>query len=347
MILKAYKYRIYPDAKASQQLAQHFGAVRFVYNTALDLRQRYYQQFAKGISKRSVQDQFVALKKTPEFDWLNTINSQAILAALGHVHTAYQNFFRGTTRHPKFKSRKSGWQSFQAPQHVKVNFDMHCIQLPKIGWIKANLHRDFVGNIKTCTIKRNPAGHYYISVLVETPDELPIKSEIHEESTRGIDLGIKDFAIYDTGDKVANPRFLQINLARLGIEQKKLSRRKKGSNRRDKQKRGVARKYLSITNHRNNFLHQTSSALLRDSQAETVALEDLNLKGMIRNRKLSRHIADVAWGRFVEMLRYKAEWSGKNILFCNRFAPSTKTCSCGAVNHNLTLSDREWDCPEY
>ncbi len=346
MILKAYKYRLYPDAEAREKLAQHFGAARFVYNTALDLRKRYYEQFGRGISKRDVQNQFVTLKKTDEFVWLYDINSQAILATLGHVHTAFSNFFSGRARFPRFKSKKSGWQSYQCPQHVQVDFEYGMVKIPKIGWVKAKFHRSFEGAIKTCTIKRNPSGHYTISVLVETEETLPTKPAIDEQSTIGLDLGLKHFLIQDDGSKIDNPQFLQQGLERLGIEQKKLSRKKKGSNQYKKQKQIVAKTHNKISNQRHNFLHQTSSMLLRDNQAATVAMEDLHVKGMVRNKKLSRHIIDVAWGKFVELVAYKCDWRGKNLIFANRWAPTSKQCACGTINHELKLSDRQWCCPD-
>ena len=345
MILKAYQYRIYPNSGAAEQIAQHFGAVRFVYNTALELRNRYYQQFGKGISKRAVQDQFVALKRTPEFVWLNQINSQAILSALEHLHNTYLNFFNGKAKFPRFKSKKSSWQSYQMPQHVKVDFDRQQVQLPKIGWVNAKLHRQFAGEIKTCTLKQLPSGHYRLTVLVECAGELPAKPVIKEQATQGIDLGLSHFAILDNGEKLDNPKFLQRSLGRLGIVQKQLSRMKKGSINHKQQKRRVAKQHLAITNQRSNFLHQQSTTLVRDSQAATLAIEDLHVKGMIRNKKLSRHIADVGWGRFVQMLSYKADWYGKNLLRCNRFAPSSKQCECGHINHGLRLKDRVWTCP--
>lgn len=345
MILKAYQYRIYPDSEAVLQIAQHFGAARFVYNTALELRNRYYQQFGKGISKRAVQDQFVALKSTAEFAWLNQIYSQTILSALEHVHSAYLNFFKGKAKFPRFKSKKSSWQSYQMPQHVKVDFDNGQVQLPKIGWVKAKLHRRFEGEIKTCTLKQLPSGYYRLTVLVETAEELPTKPALKEESTQGIDLGLSHFVILDNGQKTKNPKFLQRGLQRLGIVQKQFSRRQKGSKSHKEQKQKVAKQHLAVTNKRNNFLHQQSTTLVRDNQAETLAIEDLHVKGMIRNKKLARHIADVSWGRFVQMLGYKVDWYGKNLIRCNRFAPSSKQCECGHVHHGLTLKDRIWTCP--
>jgi putative transposase len=345
MIQKAFKYRLYPNASERSQIDQHFGAVRFVYNTALEMKRRYYDRVGKGLSKRKIQDQFVALKNTPEFSWLYEINSQSILAALGHVESAYQNFFQGRAQFPQFKSRKNHWQGYQCPQHVDVDFETGRVKIPKIGWVKAKLHRRFEGKIKTCTVKRNPCGHYTISVLVETPETLPATKPIKAATTRGYDLGLSHFLINDEGEKIANPRFLLHALERLGIEQKKLARKKAGSNNRSQQRLTVARRHQIVANQRHHFLHEQSSKLLSDSQVETVALEDLHIKGMIRNRRLARHIADVAWGRFVEFVEYKAQWRGKHVIRCSRWAPSSKSCHCGYVNQELSLAERQWICP--
>ena len=344
MTLKAYKYRVYPTKNEQKSFFQHFGVKRFVFNTALEMKTRHYNQYGKGLSKRAIQDQFVALKSAYGFEWLKEVNSQSILAALDNVHTAFKNFFNGHNRFPKYKSRKCGWQSYQCPQHVQVDFEKNQIKIPKIGWVKAKVHREFDGKIKTCTISKNPAGKLHISVLVDVNSELPVKPAISPDTTKGFDLGLTDFLIGEDGSRVSNPRHLKQSLPRLAIEQKKLARKQKGSRGREKQKKIVATLHNKITNQRNDFLHKTSIRLLRDNQAETIAMEDLNVKGMILNKKLSRHIADVAWSRFVEFVTYKADWLGKNLIFCGRWLPSSKQCDCGHKKNKLTLADRVWTC---
>jgi len=346
MIQKAFKYAIFPNQEQQQSFAQHFGVSRFVYNVGIDIRDKYYQQHGKGISKRAVQDNFVFLKKTPEYSWMNDVNSQSILASLGNLHTAYQKFLSGCAGHPKYKSVKSGWQSFQCPQHVEVDFEKGTVKLPKIGEVKTNFHREFEGKVKTCTIKKTPADTYYVSVLVEIDEVLPEKTVVLEKETIGVDLGIKDFAITSDGGKVSNPRFLNGSLKLLKQLQKQLSRMRKGSSNYKKLKQKIARLHFKIANQRNDFLHKVSHNLLSEKQVATVAIEDLHVKGMIKNHKLARHIADVAWGRFVEFLKYKADWNGLNIIQCGRFQPSSKQCSCGYLNKDLKLSDRQWYCPE-
>ncbi len=344
MIQRAFKYKLTPNTKQAERFAQHFGAARFIYNTALDMKRRHYEREGKGLTKREVQDQFVALKGTPEFAWLYDINSQSILATLEHVHRAYQNFFRGNARFPRFKSRKSYWRSYQCPQHVRVDFHEQRVHLPKIGWVKARLHREFDGKIKTCTIKRAPSGDYSISILVEIDSKLPPKPSIEETTTRGIDLGLANFYTDCCGDKVASPKPLNQSLERLAVLQKRFARLKKGSALREAQRLRIARLHQRITNQRNDFLHKQAYRLLSDNQAETIAMEDLNVEGMGRNSKLARHIKDVAWGRFTQFLTYKSDWFGKNLIQCGRFDPSSRQCNCGAINNTLTLADRSWIC---
>lgn len=344
--MKGYKYRIYPNAEQSEIFAQHFGTARFVYNTALEMKKRYYDQYGKGLSKRAIQDQFVALKKTEEFDWLNTINSQSILAALGNVHTAYQNFFRGNAEFPKFKKKYSGWQSFQCPQHVTIDFENGLINLPKIKeGIKINFHREFEGEIKTVTIKRTPTGKYTATILVDDGVENPIRTTIDPGNSIGIDIGITHFLIDSEGGKIENPKILKQSLDRLAIEQRKLSRKKDGSANRAKQKRVVAQVHETVANKRYDFIQQQSAKLAINSQVTSFAVEDLNIKGMVKNRKLSRAISDCGWGMFLKALQYKCDWNGKNLLKIDRFAPSSKTCSaCGTKVDKLPLSIREWQC---
>lgn len=342
---KAYKYRLYPTAKQQEQLAQHFGCARFVYNWVLDQRKSHYEETGKTLSKRALQDKLVHEEKKNN-PWLREVNSQTLLAALGHAIDAYSRFFKGQAKFPRFKSRKNNWQGYQCPQNVKVNFATGAVQLPIIGWVKAKLHREFVGDIKTCTIKKTPHGSYQISVLVEDHQLLPEPAAIDASKTLGVDVGITHFAITSEGEKFDNPRFLNESLPKLRALGQSLSRKKKGSKNREKARHRIAKKHYQVARQREHFLHEQSNKLLSDNQAETVALEDLHIKGMLKNRKLARHIADVSWSRFSELLSYKAKWRGKNIIYCGRFAPSSKQCCCGYRNRQLSLSDRAWICPE-
>jgi putative transposase len=346
MTLKAFKYRIYPNSEQVELINQHFGHARYIFNWSLALRQRYYRMFGKTLSKRHIQDRLVWKKDQDKWSWLKDVNSQSLLASLMHMDTAYANFFRGNTAFPRFKSKYSGWQSFQAPQHAKVDFDDNAIHLPKLKWVKARLHRQFEGKVKTVTLKRSPSGKFYASVLVETTDAIPEKDTVSEDRTVGIDLGLNKFATFDNGDVVDNPKFLNHQLATLRRQQRILSRKKKGSGNYARQKRLVARFHERVANARENFNHQVTSHLADKNHATTIVLEDLMVKGMVRNKKLARHISDTAWGQFRRFMEYKTEWSGKNLVFIDRFYPSSKTCSsCGHIDRSLLLEDRTYDCP--
>ena len=344
-MLNAYKYRIYPTKAQAAQLACHFGCARHVYNSALAAKEKHYQETGKNLSKRAIQDAMVLSKKSA-FQWLRDVNSQSLLASLDNLDRAFANFFSGRAKFPRYKKKHSGWQSFQCPQHVTVDAEASVIHLPKIKGIKAKLHRPLSGKIKTVTIKRNPSGHYFASVLVENEMVLPIASPVIAEQTIGLDVGLTHVLIDSEGNKTDNPRFLKKSLERLGVEQQIWARQKKGSANRAKQRRRVALLHEKTGNRRHDFIHQETAKLAVKNHATSFAVEDLHIKGMVKNRKLSRAIHDVSWGKFLTILTYKCERFGKNIITINRFAPSSKRChDCGYHNKVLPLSVREWECP--
>lgn len=245
---------------------------------------------------------------------------------------------------PKFKA-KHNRNSFSFPQNVKVNFDNSTVHLPKIGEVKCVFSRRFEGKIKTCTISKTKTDKYFISILVETPDEIKKKPKPNKKESIGIDLGLKHFIITSDGEKVDNPKHSYSLDKRIRCLQRRLSRTQKKSNNRNKARLRVARKHEKIVNRRTDFLHKLSSKLISENQ--TICLEDLNVSGMMKNHKLARSIQDASWSEFVSMLKYKAEWYGKNLLFIGRFDPSSKMCSsCGYIKKDLKLNDRSWTCPE-
>jgi putative transposase len=343
-MLKAYKYRLNPNIEQRVALSKNFGCVRWVYNWALSRKIEAYQKENRSLSCFDLSKELPKLKSAEETKWLAEADSQALVMSLRNLDNAFTRFFREKKGFPKFKSKKCRRQSFQIPQRVKVDFETRKIILPKIGAVRAKLHRKFDGIIKTVTISKTPSGKYFASVLVET-DEKPLpKPEIRYETTIGIDLGLTHFAILSNGEKIENPKHLQKSLNRLKFLQRKLSRKKAGSKRRDKARIRVAKLYEKITNQRNDFLHKLSIRLIRENQ--TIALETLNVQGMMQNHRLAQSIGSASWSRFVEFLRYKAEWYGRNIVFIGRFEPSSKLCSvCGYHNGELTLTDRTWTCP--
>ncbi|AKB77922.1 Mobile element protein [Methanosarcina horonobensis HB-1 = JCM 15518] len=343
-MLKAYKYRIYPSKKQKEMIQVHFGACRFVYNWALEQKIKTYEQTGKSISRFDLQHILVHEVK-PSNEWLKEANSQALLASLVNVESAFTKFFREKSGFPKFKSKKNPVQSYQMPQHYAVDFEKQIIKLPKIGEVKTILHRRFEGKLKTATISRSSTGKYYISILVDNEKDIPEKQNFSESTTIGIDAGIKDFAVLSNGEKVENPKYLKNSLKRMKALQKRVSRKVKGSKNRNKARQHLSKIHETISNQRNNFQHQLSFRLISENQA--IALETLNVKGMVKNHCLAQSISDASLSSFVTKLEYKAEWLGKTILRIGRFEPSSKLCNvCGYHNSNLTLDIREWTCPD-
>lgn len=334
MILKAVKYRLYPTDEQSVLIDKHIGACRFVYNLALETKQVAYASMQKNLSCFDLIKQIPELKT--ECEWLKEINSQSLQASVTNLDTAYTNFFKGQAEFPKFKSKRKSRQSFSVPQNIIIEDNMIIIPKFKKG-IKAVTHRIIEGKTKGGTVSKNPTGKYFISILIETNEVTPIKPIIKAETTLGIDLGIKDFLTTSEGEKIANPRNLKKSLSKLKYTQRKFSKYKG-----QRTKKKLAILHEKVVNRRNDFLHKVSKKLISDNQ--TVAIENLNVKGMVQNHKLAQAIQDVSWGRFETFLNYKSEWYGSNIIQIGRFEPSSKTCNCGSINKELKLSDRFWTC---
>jgi putative transposase len=342
-MLKAFKYRIYPNQEQAQMFEEHFGATRFVYNWGLEQKTTAYQTESKSLSCIELTNNMKVLKETEP--WLKTVNSQSLQMALRNLDNAYTKFFREKKGFPRFKSRHNPKQSFQCPQFCTVDWENSTISIPKIKSIKVKLHRKFEGQIKTVTISRSATGNYFVSILVENDIPLPKKAELKIEDAVGIDVGLSRFLTASDGMIVENPRFLKKSSDRLAYEQYRFSKMKKGSAGRAKQKKRIARLHEYVSNQRRDFLHKVTAKLVGESQATTFCIEDLSIKNMQKNHCLAKSIADVSWGMFFDFLKYKCDWSGKNLLDIGRFDPSSKTCSsCGAINKELKLSDRVWTC---
>lgn len=342
-MLKAFKYRVYPNQMQIEMLNEHFGATRFVYNWGLEKKTEAYQQESKTLSCFELINDLKQLKE--DEPWLKNVNSQSLQTALRNLDNAYTKFFREKKGFPKFKSRHNPKQSFQCPQHCSVDWESGTLSIPKVKGIKTKLHRKFEGEIKTVTVSKNCVGHYYVSILVENNQPLPPKAALRAEDAIGIDVGISRFLTASDGMIVENPKFFRKSEKRLAYEQYRLSKMKKGSASRAKQKKRIAHIHEHVSNQRRDFLHKVTSKLVGESQATTFCIEDLSIKNMQKNHCLAKSIADVSWGTFFDFLKYKCEWNGKNLLDIGRFEPSSKMCSaCGAVNKELKLSDREWLC---
>ena len=332
-MFKRAKYRLYPTKSQADLLDKHIGACRFIYNLALETKQIAYASNQKNLSCFDLMGQLPDLKK--ECPWLKEVNAQSLQQAIVNLDTAYTNFFKGKANFPKFKSKRNSNQSFIVQQRIKI-FEKS-ISIPKFSPIKAVIHRKIDGKVKGATVLKTPTGKYFASVLFETTEAAPVKPKITEANTIGIDLGIKDFAITSNGEKFANPRFLKKSMSKLKFAQRKYSKYK---GKRTKQK--LALLHEKVVNHRSNFLHQITKKLVVENQ--TIALEDLNVSGMIKNHSLAQSIHDVSWGKFGELINYKAEWYGANIIKIGRFEPSSRMSDCGQVNKELTLKDRVWTC---
>ena len=345
-MLKTYVYRIYPNKEQEILLAKHFGCVRFIYNWGLAKKIEEYERNKKQLTYFNMTKELTNLKQQEEYKWLYEVSNPALQYSLRHLDNAFTRFFRGKKGFPKFKSKKNNKHSYSLPENVKVDFENQKVVLPKFKKpLKIRVDRNFEGKIKTCTIKKTPTNKYFICVLVETNDVMPKKPKIEEKTAIGIDLGIKDFAILSTGEKIENQKNLAKLMPRLKVLQKRASRKQKSSNNRKKANLKVALLYEKITNRRNDFLHKLSHRLTRENQVNTLCLETLNVEGMIKNHNLAQAISDVSWSRFNDYLDYKTEWYGKNLIRIGRFEPSSKICSvCGSINNELKLSDREWTC---
>ena len=337
MIYKARKYRIYPTNSQKELIHKHCGSVRVLYNLALETKTTAYLGNKVNLSRYDLQKQLVELKK--ELPWLKETNSQSLQSALINLDEAYKKFFKGAG-FPKFKKKSNGG-SFAVPQNVIVENNLLIIPKFKEG-IKMSLHRPTKGIIKSATISVTPTGKYFVSILCDTKEELPTKAPIEENTTIGVDLGIKDFAVTSEGEVFENPKYLKNNIDRLKVLQRRSSKKKKGSNNRNKANKRVALLHEKIKNQRQDFLHKVSTKLIRENQ--TIALETLGISNMIKNHNLAQAISDVSWSEFNRMIEYKAEWYGVNVLRIGRFAPSSKTCECGTINKDLKLSDRVWEC---
>lgn len=342
-MLKTYKYRIYPTEDQAVLIEKHIGSCRFIYNWALTEKIRIYQETGNSISQFDLNEKITLLKR--EYEWLFEVNSQSLQGMTRNLESAFTRFFREKEGFPKFKSKKNPIQSFPIPQHYVVNFESNGIKLPKIGVVKAVLHRKFEGILKVATVSKSSNGKYFISILVEDSLELPEKQIFSEKTTIGIDVGIKDFATLSDGTVIPNPRHLRNSSKRLEVLQRRMSKKKKGSNNRDKARQDTAKLHNHIANQRNDFQHKLSHKLISENQA--IALETLNVNGMMKNHCLAQAIFDASWSNFMEKITYKAEWYGKTILRIGKFEPSSKLCNiCGHHNASLTLSNRDWICPK-
>lgn len=337
-MMQTYKFRLYPNKEQAVLLHKTFGCTRFIYNQILRVRINNYEAKKNHLE---VSNKLTPAKFKEEFPWLKDVDSLALANAQLHVQRAYKNKFESNFGTPKFKSKHARQSYTTNNQKGSIRLSGNKIKLPKIGYVNIKLHRNVLGNIKSCTISMNKSGKYYISIL--TDYEFVHKKKV--KNIIGVDLGIKDFATLSNDEKIHNPNLYRNSEKRIKKLQKTLSRRIKNSKNRYKAKIALAKLHEKIANRRNDFLQKLSTKLINENQV--ICLEDLQVNNMIKNHKLAKSIQDCSWSNLVAMLEYKASRYGRTIIKVNRWYPSSKLCShCGYKMDEMPLTIREWTCPK-
>lgn len=340
-VKRAYKYRFYPTQEQAEQLGRTFGCVRLVYNKALAARTEAWTQRQERVNYNTTSAMLTAWKQTEELAFLNDVSSVPMQQALRHLQVAYTNFFAKRARYPRFKSKH---KSRKSAEYTTSGFRFRDGQLTlakmteplAIVWSRP-LPDGAVPS--TVTVSCDPAGRWHVSMLCDDVIEPAPAS-----CTVGIDAGLTSLLALSTGEKIVNPKFEKHDRVALTKAQRNLARKEKGSANRAKARLKVARVYARIADRRRDHLHKLTTRLVRENQ--TIVIEDLTVRNMVKNHSLARAISDAAWRQFRSMLEYKADWYGRHLVAVDRWFPSSKLCStCGALAAKMPLSVREWTCP--
>ncbi|AOV06934.1 IS200/IS605 family element RNA-guided endonuclease TnpB [Sporosarcina ureilytica] len=348
---KAYQFRLHPNKEQEILIAKTIGCARFVFNHFLDLWNRSYTETGKGLSYYACSAMLPKLKANKDTCWLKEVDSIALQSSLKNLADAFSRFFKKQNNKPQFKGKMNPVQSYTT-KNVNNNIELKGkkIQLPKLGLVKFTKSREPKGRILNATIRKYASGKYFVSILCEEEiNELP-----KTNTAIGIDLGITDFAILSDGRKIDNSQFSSKMEEKLKREQRKLSRRAVVAKQNgiklleaknyQKQKRKVAKLHEKVMNQRTDFLNKLSTEIIKNH--DVICIEDLNTKGMLRNKKLAKSISDVSWSSFVTKLEYKADWYGRKIIKVDRWFPSSQICSeCGVQDGKKLLNIRRWTCP--
>ena len=350
VIVKGYKYRIYPTEEQKMQINKTFGCCRFVYNLFLDMRIELYKTEQKSMSKTECNNYCNQILKK-EYPWLKEVDKFALTNSIYNLDTAYQNFFREIKKgnnsqgFPKFKNKKNNNKSYKTNftnNNIEPNFISNQVKLPKLGWVKCKFHREFTGKILSATVSQVPSGKYFVSLNIECEhEELP-----KNNNAIGLDLGISDLFITSDGEVEDNNKLTYKYEKKLAKLQRQLAKKQKGSNNFHKHRIKVARLHEKITNTRKDNLNKISSRIVKENQF--IFSEDLNISGMVKNHNLAKSIHDVSWYELTRQLEYKSKWNGRIYHKIDRFYASSQLCSvCNYRNKEVkNLSVREWICPE-
>ena len=352
-MLRAVKIRLYPNKEQATMINKLLGCYRVVYNQCLARKIKSYEE-TKTSENLSTLGHFVhhELLKDDNFIWLREQNTKVLKQAVKDMLSAYKNFFELHTGYPKFKSKHDNKQSCRfelgsiSKRNVYTDYKISLANIKNIRFRCNKKYAEYLEKHKNCirqaTLKRLPCGEYYLSILVDGG----LMHQIKETDNKiGIDLGVKDFVITSEGEVFNNFHFKKSETKKIKKFQKQLSRKQKGSNNRNKARVKLAKVYKKINDRKQYYLHAVSNSLIDENQV--ICMEDLNVKGMVKNHNLAESISEMNFGEFRRMLEYKAQWYNRKIVFVNRFYPSSKTChNCGYNNKNLTLNDRQWICPQ-